>query len=315
MSVYTDYLWHHGILGQRWGKRNGPPYPLDGSDHSASEKKAGWRKSLDGGSGESSKKKFQLTDKQKKYLKIGAAVAAAGLVAYGGYKLHQSGALDNFVSSGQNKVGDILGPTDGKVGDIIKLPDKREPKKLSSDRIPKSVTDAFGNLTEDNPLRKADNVQENCTNVFLAFVGRKRGLDVTPGYQKDENGQFVGNHVDDIIECFKNRMDSMNNDVLKQSKGCFCDSYDKACEVIKKWCRCKEGDYGYLDGYFNQLGSIKHHAISWQVENGRIVFGDGINGTRANEYFSKIVLDRDVSMFNCTNLELDMDKFSTYVKF
>lgn len=39
-------LQHHGILGQKWGKQNGPPYPLDGSDHSSAEKKAGWRSSL-----------------------------------------------------------------------------------------------------------------------------------------------------------------------------------------------------------------------------------------------------------------------------
>ena len=34
------YIAHHGILGQKWGKRNGPPYPLSPSDHSAAEKKA-----------------------------------------------------------------------------------------------------------------------------------------------------------------------------------------------------------------------------------------------------------------------------------
>lgn len=43
----SNYLMHHGILGQKWGRRNGPPYPLDASGHSASEKKAGWRQSLD----------------------------------------------------------------------------------------------------------------------------------------------------------------------------------------------------------------------------------------------------------------------------
>ncbi|MBQ6446464.1 MAG: hypothetical protein IJJ10_03245 [Bacillus sp. (in: Bacteria)] len=33
-------LIHHGIEGQKWGKRNGPPYPLDYGDHSSAEKKA-----------------------------------------------------------------------------------------------------------------------------------------------------------------------------------------------------------------------------------------------------------------------------------
>lgn len=28
----SNYLAHHGILGMHWGRRNGPPYPLDAPD-------------------------------------------------------------------------------------------------------------------------------------------------------------------------------------------------------------------------------------------------------------------------------------------
>lgn len=39
------FLVHHGIMGQKWGKRNGPPYPLKGSDYSVTEKKYMGKKS------------------------------------------------------------------------------------------------------------------------------------------------------------------------------------------------------------------------------------------------------------------------------
>lgn len=40
MYEFSNYLAHHGIQGQKWGKRYGPPYPLSPSTHSAAEKKA-----------------------------------------------------------------------------------------------------------------------------------------------------------------------------------------------------------------------------------------------------------------------------------
>lgn len=51
--MYTEYLYnnslaHHGIKGQKWGTRNGPPYPLSYKDHSTTEKKQNSEKKIDG---------------------------------------------------------------------------------------------------------------------------------------------------------------------------------------------------------------------------------------------------------------------------
>ena len=51
-ELEKNYLEHSGVLGQRWGKRNGPPYPLDAKSHSKEEKEAGYKKSLGGGHNE-----------------------------------------------------------------------------------------------------------------------------------------------------------------------------------------------------------------------------------------------------------------------
>lgn len=65
-NFYDDYIAHHGILGMKWGKQNGPPYPLGSGDHSKSERSAGWTKSLGGGRNEEMydrKRKFKAANK------------------------------------------------------------------------------------------------------------------------------------------------------------------------------------------------------------------------------------------------------------
>lgn len=52
----SDHLEHHGVKGQEWGKRNGPPYPLDRSVSNGS-------KLLKGSGSPQGKKKYKTSDK------------------------------------------------------------------------------------------------------------------------------------------------------------------------------------------------------------------------------------------------------------
>lgn len=72
--VLKESLQHHGIKGQEWGVRNGPPYPLDSKSHNRVVKQ----------DSKMDKDKFQLTDNQKKWIKrsaIAVTIVGASVLA------------------------------------------------------------------------------------------------------------------------------------------------------------------------------------------------------------------------------------------
>lgn len=97
---YDDYLSHHGIRGQKWGKRNGPPYPLNPEDHSAKEKK------LNSNLKSSSKEKTKVGSKLKTKIKVGFAFGKAAELQNKAKETMDS--IKNSVSSVANKVNSML---------------------------------------------------------------------------------------------------------------------------------------------------------------------------------------------------------------
>lgn len=188
-SLPNNTLAHHGILGMKWGRKNGPPYPIGVSDHSASEKKAGWRKSLDRPAKDTHTKKGSskndagtekrgLTDKQKKAIKIGIAATATTLAVIGGYKLAKSGKLDPMIEKGRDALDKLMGKSEfreqkignaGVGGDAKSLGFKKKLIKESPEKF----------INKINPKFSSDVAyQMNCGNCSLAFELQSRGLNV-----------------------------------------------------------------------------------------------------------------------------------------
>ena len=171
INIYNPYvrqeleLYHHGVAGQKWGKRNGPPYPLAASAHSASEKKAGWRSSLSGAS------------------------RKAKAVGRGAVKVAKA------TGRGLKKVASVTGKvakTTAHLANKGLLAIDKKPKVFMTDKeiqarvdrlkLKKSYTNAlkgkFGDVTKDND---SQNKGKDKANDLLAAIGKDVLIPTTTG--------------------------------------------------------------------------------------------------------------------------------------
>lgn len=75
----STQLQHHGVKGMKWGRRKARPVSVGGSRHAG--------RTADSPEAQAARKEARRK-KAKRALKIGTAVVAAGLAAYGAKKLH-----------------------------------------------------------------------------------------------------------------------------------------------------------------------------------------------------------------------------------
>ena len=310
----SDTLQHHGILGQRWGKRNGPPYPLSGGAHSQREKKHGtngWSveakkevkrtRKISSSNPTGENKRFNLTDKQKKAIKIGAAATATAVVVIGGMYLYKTGRLNGLINVGKRSNNAVLS---GEIPD--NLIDKSLPrlKKLSSNE---KISDIIkhANPNWNNPL-----YEKNCTYCGVASYLRSIGFDVSACSTGGNQRNLVG-----VVEdCFKGAK-IVDGSAIKFGK-----SVSDASEMLTN----KFGDNAsgvcsikFLDSIAKDSG----HTFNFTIKDGVVQFFDGqredspINNPATIEKFWRII-DKNAGLVlaRLDNAEVLVDKLNGIVE-
>ena len=291
---------HHGIKGQQWGVKNGPPYPLDKGTHAAVVAKSvdstsgvNLKRTSDGKSnGSASEGEAKATNKGKSFFeqhkKAIIAGAAVAVVAVGAV------AAAKYFKDHPDQV-----PSMFKHDDRPPLPEGR----CSID----SLREHFGTLSDADrdPDKIMNDVNpdgglENCYAItFATFLRDKYGIDVKANpklhpaatnliaavaHGKDA-GEIDQSNFEDFVDVIQNTFTSkggLNWYNTEDSPATHEDLVSLAQSLSDKICsKYKDGARGGM-----LLNGQSGHIVNWYVEHGQLVIRDG-QGAAAKEALTK----------------------------
>lgn len=243
--TYGGSLSHHGIKGQSWGVKNGPPYPLDQKTHNKVVKSAG-----------KTAKGAQQYDSEGG-ARTGLIPELAVLATLIGINLYNSNPKvqdrrkskkqKEFNEKNRNVSEDLL----GDIQDMDKRFDDENPPRLIVGNH--SVED---DMLACNPRYKNGTVEgttSNCTLCAFTYDMRRRGYDVAALASE------TGNYPDQII---KDLYKDAKEDKFKAKN--FTDLFKQAAEKYPEGAR----------GEIHLCAPFFAHSMAWEIKDHQLVVID-----------------------------------------
>ena len=315
-----DYLSHHGVIGQKWGVRNGPPYPLTAQAKAKAYPKKGKNSNRTGGGNDDddNKRKSSVNAKAKAYPKKGKNSNRAGGM--------DDSNDDNKRKSGVNvkTVATVAAVAAAATATLILAPKiiravksqdmgssgrDRNALALLKNRVLERVDPKTGlylknrDLGIDNDLmrvnpnhEKGRAYQVNCTMCTVAMEMRRRGYDVAACGLTDTDRS--GLNVNVFGKWFKPPTEHQSFSTMSETgRGLLtravAEQGDNARgEICVRW----------LSG--------GGHSMFYQVEQGKMVIYDGQTGKKFDNEgaLSQLFSNTTVAFVRrLDNLEPDMD--------
>ena len=312
----AEYLQHYGILGMRWGIRRfqdksgrltaaGKKRYDDDPSNGAPEKASSKTQKEVGDSFIEKKLGIKLSDRQKTAIKVGAGIAAAALVAYGGYRLYNSDVgkpvrdyVEQFLyrfNEGYDR--ETLRNT-GKLTEHAKkdLSTRDYDSKLRFFKKAREYTpeEDLKAINESMYYRAKKGAQNNCGLCTTEYELRRRGYDVRANFAEQ------GRSVKTLSEFFKNADIQDDRALANRSKN------EWMAAIERRLLRQGDGARGNFGGQYPFGGG---HSIIYEVSKGKVIFRDGQTGETYQSVKDAIGLfsPGKSNYFRTDNLEINTD--------